>query len=70
MRFFAMWSLSAVWRLVKVLFWSAVLVFVAYCVVPESWLPLVFAAVGGFVLAMVLVVKAVSKPRAERGEYR
>jgi len=70
MRFFAMWPLAAFGRFLKVLFWVSVVVFVAYCVLPDSWIPLVLAAAWGFVVALVLVFRAVMKSHADRGERR
>ncbi|MCP2242722.1 hypothetical protein [Lentzea aerocolonigenes] len=68
MRFFAMWPLAAFGSLLKLVFWAAVIGVLCYLALPESLLPLAFAALGGFVLAMVLVLKAVTKSRSRRGE--
>lgn len=68
MRFFAMWPLAAFGTLLKLAFWAVFIGFLCYLALPESLLPLVFAALGGFVLAMVLVLKAVTKSRSDRGE--
>lgn len=70
MRFFAMWPLAAFGSLLKLVFWALVIGVGCYLVLPESLLPLAFAGLGGFVLAMVLVLKVVTKSRSDRGERR
>ena len=70
MRLFAMWSLAAIGSFLKFMFWSAVVVFLAYCFLPASWMPYVFAVALGFVAAVVLVLRAFMKSHADRGEHR
>ncbi|GHH44023.1 hypothetical protein [Lentzea cavernae] len=68
MRFFATLPLGAFWTLVKLVFWAVVIGLFCYLALPESLLPLAFTGLGGFVLAMALVLKAVTKSRSGRGE--
>jgi hypothetical protein len=70
MKIFAMWPLAAFGSLLKLVFWAVVIGVLCYLALPESLLPLAFAGLGGFVLAMVLVLKAVTKSRSDRGERR
>lgn len=70
MRFFGLWQLAAFGRLLKFMFWAAVVVILAYCFLPASWTPYVLAAAWGFVVAVVLVLRAFMKSHADRGERR
>ena len=68
MKIFAMWPLAAFGSLLKLVFWAAVIGVLCYLALPESLLPLAFTGLGGFVLAMVLVLKEVTKSRSRRGD--
>jgi hypothetical protein len=70
MRFFATLPLATFWTLLKLVFWAVLIGLFCYLALPQSLLPLAFTGLGGFVLAMTLVLKAVTKSRSERGDRR
>lgn len=58
-----------IWLAIKVLFWPGVVVTLAWWWLPASWAQWVYAAVGFYLLVMVLIFRAGLREKALRRAF-